>query len=306
MTNSVARKKKANKTEYKPEYDLEALRERFGNNRQEPEGLSMPEMRMIPIEDLQVDEKYQRKLSTNHVLKMLSDFETSGVGFLYVGRRKDGTFWVVDGQQRLKLVKYLNAIFPDRFKTIPCEVFQSEGKKHEARLYRVRNHKKKMTHLDIFKARYIYREADAIAILKIVNKKGLKIKGIPMIVKSEVENQIQVGCVGALEAGYTMGKKIGQANSILEKTVEAIRDCWGLEIQSYKNFIVEGFALLFSNYPDADKNLIKASMNGKTTNGIKNASDLISGYDRAKNVANYVIREVNKKAKGAKRLDEIK
>lgn len=292
-----------NKTkEKKPKsQSLDTLRNIFGN-RPSPDEIAMPETKMVDIRDLRVDPRYQRNLSTGHVLKMLADFEASGVGLIYVGRRKDNTHWVVDGQQRLQLVRHLNAIFPDKFKKIPCEIFESRGEEHEATLYRVRNHKKKMTSLDIFKAKYAYGEADAMTILRIVNKRGLKIKGIPMVVPPDTGNHVQVSCVGALENGYKMGKKVGRAGIVLENAVDSIKECWGLDAHAFKNFMIEGFSHFFSRHPQADMNVVRSSMEGKKPNGIKSKIDTTSGYSRAKNVSDYILREFNKKARGDNRL----
>lgn len=319
MTSSVAvagkkggRKKKGSGSKgrkgefltYDKEYSLESLREHFGNKNAPPD-LVMPRTSMISISDLHVDHKYQRDLSRNHVIKMLEEFDSSGVGFLYVARRKDGTHWVVDGQQRLKLMQYLNTLFPERYQKVPCEVFDSNGEEHEAVLYRLRNHKKKMTALDIFKARYVYGDVDALNILRIVNKRGIKIKGIPVIADSGLNN-IQVACVSALEEGYLLGKKSGMGDFVLENTIDAISKCWGLATFAFKNFLVTGFATLFSTYPDLDKGILVRSMNGQVPNGIKTKADVVSGFNRAKNVANYIAEEYNKRVRGSSRLDRIK
>jgi hypothetical protein len=302
-SKKTGKARKSSTPEYSREYNVESLREHLGR-RNAPPDLYIPETRMIPIGELAVDHKYQRELSKNHVMKMLKDFDSSGIGLLYVARRKDGSHWVVDGQQRLQLVKYLNMVFPERFQKVPCEVFESDGKEHEAMLYKLRNHKKKMSALDIFKARYVYGDIDALAILRTCNQKGVKIRGIPMVERPD-GNHVQVACVGAIETGYMMGKKIGKANFVLENAINSIKECWGLEASSFKNFMIEGLSLLFSTYPDADMELIKKCMDGKTPNGIKSAVDTTSGFNRSKNVANYIIKEFNKKAKGNKRLNEI-
>ena len=62
----------------------------------------------LDVADLQVDSgSYQRALQKRLVGSIRDDFVPAGLGVLTVGRREDGSLWVVDGQTRAAAMKEL-------------------------------------------------------------------------------------------------------------------------------------------------------------------------------------------------------
>lgn len=81
----------------------------------------------IPIEKLRVDHTYQRDgISNNRVLRIARSFNRQYLGVLTVAKR-NGLFYVIDGQHRLEAAKKRNDVH-----TLPCAVIESRGIKHEA------------------------------------------------------------------------------------------------------------------------------------------------------------------------------
>jgi hypothetical protein len=85
----------------------------------------------IPVADLKIDHSYQRaEVGDTTILAIARNFKWSAFGVLVVMERANGTLYVVDGQQRLAAVKRRGDI-----EKVPCMVFQSTGKDHEAQAF---------------------------------------------------------------------------------------------------------------------------------------------------------------------------
>lgn len=105
--------------------------------------------RCIAISDLKIDHSYQRaEVGDDTILTIARGFKWSAFGVLVVMERANGTLYVVDGQQRLAAVKRRGDI--DK---VPCMVFQSTGKDHEAQAFLDLNTaRRKVSALDKFVA----------------------------------------------------------------------------------------------------------------------------------------------------------
>lgn len=87
--------------------------------------------RCIPVADLKIDHSYQRaEVGDQTILAIARNFKWSAFGVIIVMERASGVLYVVDGQQRLAAVKRRGDI--DK---VPCMVFQSGGKDHEAQAF---------------------------------------------------------------------------------------------------------------------------------------------------------------------------
>lgn len=95
--------------------------------------------RQIPLSDLNVDHSYQRKeVSEPNTLAIAKAFDWSAFAAITVMERQDGTKWIVDGQQR-----YLAACRRGDISTVPCMLFHSDGRDHEANAFYVLNTRRK-------------------------------------------------------------------------------------------------------------------------------------------------------------------
>lgn len=91
--------------------------------------------RWLPIDDLRVDHAYQRGvLSDATVLNIARSFSWDAFGIVTVAERDNGSFWILDGQQRVEAARRRGDV-----KRIPCAVFKSTGRTWEARIFRMLN-----------------------------------------------------------------------------------------------------------------------------------------------------------------------
>jgi hypothetical protein len=101
----------------------------------------------VKKELLQVDHRYQRP-ERRWTQTEIFCFDDKAFGVLIVARRQDGTFWVIDGQNRRNL-----ALQIDYIKVIPCMVHDIETVEEEAKLFGLINEERvSISNLDSFRA----------------------------------------------------------------------------------------------------------------------------------------------------------
>lgn len=104
---------------------------------------------VVSVSELKIDHSYQRQPVSNRIiLDIAASFSWSAFGSLIVMERISGDKFVVDGQQRLMAAKKRGDI--DR---VPCLLFASDGKDHEAQAFlTINTHRKGVTAVDRFVA----------------------------------------------------------------------------------------------------------------------------------------------------------
>jgi hypothetical protein len=86
---------------------------------------------MINVAELKVDHSYQREEGNDRIILAIArNFSWEAFGSLVVMERHNGERFVVDGQQRL-----LAARRRGDTRMVPCVVFMSDGREHEARAF---------------------------------------------------------------------------------------------------------------------------------------------------------------------------
>ena len=85
----------------------------------------------IKTDKLKFDYAYQRdEVSEIKTLRMARTFSWIAFGYIIVMERPNGALYVVDGGQRLRA-----AIRREDIESVPCVVFNSDGRQHEARAF---------------------------------------------------------------------------------------------------------------------------------------------------------------------------
>lgn len=126
----------------------------------------------IDKHELGVDHDYQRdKVIVQKVREIQSNWSWAGCGCILVAMRKDGTFWVFDGQHRVLAARNRADIT-----TLPCLVFEADSKTQEAAGFLVSNtHRKSVTAIAKFKALVMTGDPAAIAVNRICDEIGIEI-----------------------------------------------------------------------------------------------------------------------------------
>lgn len=102
---------------------------------------------------------------------MTRSFNWVAFGALVVMRRANGDYYVVDGQQRLAAVKRRGDIAE-----VPCIVFQSDGREHEARAFLALNiQRRPVTSIDKFHAATRAGFEPESTIARYLSSRGVKV-----------------------------------------------------------------------------------------------------------------------------------
>jgi len=143
------------------------------------------EFMQIDKNELGVDHDYQRdKVIVAKVREIQSNWSWAGCGCILVAMRKDGTFWVFDGQHRVLAARNRSDIT-----TLPCLVFEVDSKTQEAAGFLVSNTQRKaVTAIAKFKALVMTGDSAALAVNRICDEIGIE-------VSEHAQGSRQIKCV---------------------------------------------------------------------------------------------------------------
>lgn len=184
---------------------------------------------------LKKDRSYQRGVR-GWQFKVMGDWDEIACMGLLVGRRRDGTFWVVEGQERWEKAKR------DNVKGILCLVFESTGPEMEARYFsKISRSRANMTSLQQHKAGLAARDPVAMGVDRVVGGLGLWIPGENERKKKDGE----VTCVRTLEMLYV---KMGADG--LKKVLETAASAWFTLPQCFQDRLLVGVGLFLEEHAE--------------------------------------------------------
>lgn len=129
-------------------------------------------IKRIPLTELKIDPSYQRSdfINKKVVSSIAKEFDPLLVGVITVGKRVDGSCWVVDGQHRV-----LGAI-KRGVDSLACIVFESRGSEHEAEVfYELNSRRTGINCISIYKALLAQGEETTVHIHQLLDKYGFAI-----------------------------------------------------------------------------------------------------------------------------------
>lgn len=163
---------------------------------------------MVPTAELEVDEAYQRPLTTFWV-EVRDHFDPALVGTLIVSERKSGTKSVIDGQTRLKAMVDVGVT------AAPCLIYTGLTRGQEAELFAaLQKQRRAMRTYHRFRAELFANNPQATGISRISTAVGFELG------TEEKTNTLQ--SITALEKAYRIDPEH------LQETLEVIRDTWGI------------------------------------------------------------------------------
>lgn len=128
--------------------------------------------RVLGLEELFVDESYQRPLS-RFVKRIVDQFDPALIGTLVVsnrGGRRKAKFAVIDGQTRLAALRQIGQSLG------PCLVYEGLDRRGEAKLFaRFQSERKNISAVERFRAALMAEEPRAQAINQLVHEWGFVI-----------------------------------------------------------------------------------------------------------------------------------
>lgn len=184
----------------------------------------------LVTDELQVDDAYQRTVAKSLVNTIQREFSWYAFDPLLIGKRKDGSCWVVDGQTRFAVALQLGHAM------MACRVFPSDGKRHEAEVFLLANTKRSVKSFDNWRAALCAEEPETVAINKLVKKFGMAV--------SYSGHWPNLRCVSKLRDAYAAG--------VLPECLTVITQAWTGNADALSEAIMGSLYVFFARLPDAD------------------------------------------------------
>lgn len=225
------------------------------------------ENRKISVDELNISDAYQRTIVPARVNRIAKNLDQDAFGSLTVGQRKDGSYWVVDGMQRLTAARKLMIAM------VPCDVFESEGQEHEAKVFRLKNRERtNVSSAALFRAQLTEGDEQSLQIADVVRKSGLK-----LALRDESAKWPYIKAVKALERCF---QRVGGEG--LFAALGIVSEAWPGEDGALQGYMIEGMCWFLKKHPDFDRQRLVSRLAKKSIIGIVRAADanLKLGKDR--------------------------
>jgi len=195
----------------------------------------------LPTSELLVDAAYQRAINKDRVDRIVGSFSPRQFGYLKVSRR-DGKYYVIDGQHRLAAAKILG------YTSLPCNVCEGMNQRAEAEDFRVQQDNMSRIHTrDRFRAAITAGDEESVNIARIVSEYGYTLQGFGIDVRSS-ECISSIGTLQRIVRGSAEGLKI------LDLTLYLIRMTWDKQSKAALGFVISGTAAFVKRFVGNDFN----------------------------------------------------
>lgn len=226
------------------------------------------ENRKICVDELNISDAYQRTIVPGRVNRIAKNLDQDAFGSLTVGQRVDGSYWVVDGMQRLTAARKLG------IGMVPCDVFQSEGQEHEARVFRLKNRERtNVSSVSLFRAQLTEGDEQSLAIQRVVIDSGLK-----LALRDEGKGWPYIKAVKALERSF---QKVGPDGLALALGV--IIEAWPGEDHAMQGDMIYGMCLFIHKNSGFDERRLVEKLKTKSVTGVLRAADATFRLHRDRN-----------------------
>jgi hypothetical protein len=250
--------------------------------------------RMVPVEALQMDPRYQRKLDMPRVEKMAREWDPRLADEIKVSERENGSLWLIDGQHRRKAAEI--AQVRDLFAMVLIGLHPED----EADLFlRGTKERKGLATLDEWKASLAAGHSDTVAINRVVKRAGGRVNDVP-------NNAKGISAPASLKFVYDLG-----GPDLLRWTLETIREAFGdLDPPHVSANMIKGLAAFLAMYADLidqEKLVGQLRKSGMGDIGRKsNAYREVSGHMGRTRLSSvyYALLDIYNSRHGGKRLPD--
>ena len=261
-----------------------------------PNGTEWPyRMELMEVERLFLDPGYQRPPQLGFIARLLQSFDESLVSTLDVASRSDGRGAVMDGVQRLEMIRKVGK------STVWCAVYDGLTVADEARFFYRRNRDRKNVHPYYqFNAKLLMNDPAALAIAEIVRHQGFKLG-----IAANADDSLTA--IRSIEDAYSFSS-VARDES-LSPTLHLIkRSIYGRK-NAKDAAIISGFARFFQPFYDEEIDFDQlVNMVAETGPAllIGRAKDKVTGRANREAFAGALAREMieayNRRVAGPRRL----
>lgn len=231
------------------------------------------ENRKISVDELNISDAYQRTIVPARVNRIAKNLDQDAFGSLTVGHRRDGSYWVVDGMQRLTAAKKLGIAM------VPCDVFDSDGPEHEARVFRLKN--KERTNVSagvLFNAQLTEGDFQTRDIVSVVSQAGLKVR----VREDGGAGWPYIKAVKALERSY---QRVGREG--LSLALEILCDVWPGEDCAIQGDMIEGMCMFIKDNSGFDRQTLTDKLRVKSVTTVVRAADATFKLEKERSTGQY-------------------
>jgi hypothetical protein len=230
------------------------------------------ENRKISVDELNISDSYQRTIVPGRVNRIVKNLDQDAFGSLTVGQRRDETYWVVDGMQRLTAARKLGIAM------VPCDVFESDGQEHEARVFRLKNRERtNVSSIALFRAQLTEGDEQSLAIAEVVRTAGLK-----LALREESAKWPYIRAVKAIERSF---QRVGGDG--LSAALSVLVDSWPGEDGALQGDMIEGVCWFLKKHPDFDRDRLVGRLSKKSIMGVLRAADANIKLGRDRDSSSY-------------------
>lgn len=231
------------------------------------------ENRKISVDELNISDSYQRTIVPSRVNRIAKNLDQDAFGSLTVGHRRDGSYWVVDGMQRLTAARKLGIAM------VPCDVFESEGQEHEARVFRLKNRERtNVSALALFNAQMTEGDPQTLEIAAVVKRAGFKLR----LRDEGGQGWPYIKAVKALERSF---QRVGADG--LQCALAILSEAWPGEDGALQGDMIEGVCWFIKKHEQFDQRRLVDRLSKKSITGVIRAADANFKLGRDRSSSSY-------------------
>lgn len=193
---------------------------------------------IVTIDDLHIDESYQRDLSRDLVERIRREWKTSACGAIVVSQRSNGDLYIVNGQHRTAAAKERG------MSEMLAQVVAGLTSQEEAQLRLMGNTRRADSAQERFRAQVAAGNQESIAIQKILSEYGTRIN-------PSVDTKSGINTVAAVEDIYRMDHKGLMLAAVLDVLQEGFVMMGGRNVSSAMLKSIAWF--LMKHRPEIDR-----------------------------------------------------
>lgn len=196
----------------------------------------------VPVAEIRVFRNstpggYQRELDALRVEHIVAEYDEHLFGTLEISRRKDGSFWCLDGQHRLAAARRLG------HEVVPATVHYDLTPDREAYIFDHANSDRRALHMwDRFQARRAYADPSTVEAVRILEAQGFHLDRSGGSVRG-------IAAVGAVATIHRWG-----GTQLLSSVLSSIAASWRTDPKATDAIILRGLAIFLSTWPRHDHN----------------------------------------------------
>lgn len=228
-------------------------------NRELESERKQPVYKQLGLNDLLIDDAYQRAVSHERVMDIVTNFDWSLFNALWVGdRMRRGRYFVVDGRHRLYAASILD------IQKVWCEVRPTTNTQEEARVFvQLTQKRRRMNSAQQFQAKLVYGDETAIRIDKLVSKHKFKLQDPALYTAGIQHKDNTISAVGTIEDIYSRG-----GSKLLDRVLDTLREAWDGTGATLQSAMLRAIARVYERYPDANPKRVAQAIGQKDPWGL--------------------------------------